>query len=50
MLSKFSSSMAAINHFKQLPVGTIETILPKFYKENGEWVGLLPGEDGYDER
>ena len=50
MLSKFSSSMAAINHFKELPVGTIETILPKFYKENGEWVGLLPGEDGYDER
>ena len=50
MLSKFSSSMAAINHFKELPVGTIETILPKFYKENGQWVGLLPGEDGYDER
>jgi hypothetical protein len=23
--------------------------LPKFFKENGTWVGLLPGDEGYDD-
>ena len=25
------------------------SILPKFFKENGTWVGLLPGDEGYDD-
>ncbi|MEK9649721.1 MAG: NUDIX hydrolase [Gammaproteobacteria bacterium] len=49
VLSSFSSSLEVINHFNQLPIGVVETILPKFYKENGQWHGLLPGDYGYDE-
>ena len=25
------------------------SILPKFFKENGSWVGLLPGDEGYND-
>lgn len=50
VLNSFSSSEDAMAHFQNLPAGSIQTILPKFYKENNKWVGLLPGDEGYDER
>ena len=28
----------------------IPAILPKFFKENGEWRGLLPGDEGYEDQ
>ena len=27
----------------------IPPILPKFFKENGNWVRLLPGDEGYED-
>ncbi|RZO16279.1 MAG: NUDIX hydrolase, partial [SAR86 cluster bacterium] len=45
----FNTSEELLNHQKQLTNEDIPPILPKFFKKNGNWVGLLPGDDGYDE-
>ena len=36
-------------HQKKLTNDDIPAILPKFFQENGNWVGLLPGDEGYDD-
>ena len=47
-LAEFSSSSEAFDHFEGLGENAIPPILPKFIKRDGEWVGFLPGEKGYD--
>ena len=47
-LAEFSTSTEAFNHFKGLGNNAIPPILPKFIKREGEWVGFLPGEEGYE--
>jgi len=47
-LAEFSTSTEAFNHFKVLGNNAIPPILPKFIKREGEWVGFLPGEEGYE--
>ena len=45
----FSSAKDMLNHQKKLNNDDIPPILPKFFKENGNWVGLLPGDEGYED-
>ena len=47
-LAEFSTSTEAFNHFKGLGNNAIPPILPKFIKREGELVGFLPGEEGYE--
>ena len=47
-LAEFSSSEEAFNYFQGLGDNAIPPILPKFIKRDGEWIGFLPGEEGYD--
>ena len=45
----FSSAKDMLNYQKKLNNDDIPPILPKFFKENGNWVGLLPGDEGYED-
>ena len=47
-LAEFSSAFEAFNYFECLGNNAIESILPKFVKQDGKWVGFLPGEEGYE--
>ena len=47
-LAEFSSSSEAFDHFEGLGENAIPPILPKFIKRDGEWIGFLPGEKGYE--
>ena len=47
-LAEFSSAFEAFNYFESLGYNAIESILPKFVKQDGKWVGFLPGEQGYE--
>jgi 8-oxo-dGTP pyrophosphatase MutT (NUDIX family) len=47
-LAEFSSSEEAFNYFQGLGDNAIPPILPKFIKKDGEWIGFLPGEEGYN--
>ena len=47
-LAEFSSSEEAFNYFQGLGDNAIPPILPKFIKKDGEWIGFLPGEEGYE--
>ena len=47
-LDEFSSAFEAFNYFEGLGNNAIESILPKFVKQDGKWVGFLPGEEGYE--
>ena len=47
-LAEFSSSTEAFNYFKDLGNNAIPAILPKFIKRDGQWIGFLPGEEGYE--
>ena len=48
-LAQFSSSKDAFDYFDSLKDEEIPPILPKFIKKDGEWIGFLPGDEGYDE-
>ena len=47
-LAEFSSAFEAFNYFEGLGNNAIKSILPKFVKQDGKWVGFLPGEEGYE--
>ena len=47
-LAEFSSAFEAFNYFESLVNNANESILPKFVKQDGKWVGFLPGEEGYE--
>ena len=47
-LAEFSSAFEAFSYFEGLGNNAIESILPKFVKQDGKWVGFLPGEKGYE--
>ena len=47
-LAEFSSAFEAFSYFEGLDNNAIESILPKFVKQDGKWVGFLPGEEGYE--
>ena len=47
-LAEFSSAFEAFSYFECLGNNAIESILPKFVKQDGKWVGFLPGEEGYE--
>ena len=47
-LAEFSSAFEAFNYFEGLGNNAIESILPKFVKQDGKWIGCLPGEKGYE--
>jgi len=48
-LAEFSSSKDAFDHFDLLKNKEIPSILPKFIKKDGEWIGFLPGDEGYED-
>ena len=48
-LSQFSSSKDAFDYFDSLKDKEIPPILPKFIKKDGNWIGFLPGDEGYDD-
>ncbi len=48
-LAEFSTSDEAFNHYESLGNNAIQPILPKFIKQDGKWIGFLPGEKGYDD-
>ena len=48
-LSQFSSSKDAFDYFDSLKDEEIPPILPKFIKKDGNWIGFLPGDEGYDD-
>ena len=48
-LTQFSSSMDAFDYFDSLKDEEIPPILPKFIKKDGNWIGFLPGDEGYDD-
>jgi 8-oxo-dGTP pyrophosphatase MutT (NUDIX family) len=45
----FNSVEELINVKKNIEPTDRPSILPKFFKKNGNWVGLLPGDDGYEQ-
>ena len=47
--SEFTVAKDMLDSQKRLTNSDIPPILPKFFKENGNWVGLLPGDDGYED-
>ena len=47
-LAEFSSAFEAFYFFEGLGNNAIEPILPKFVKQDGKWIGFLPGEKGYE--
>ena len=47
--SEFTVAKDMLDSQKKLKNKDIPPILPKFFKENGNWVGLLPGDDGYED-
>ena len=47
---EFFNAKDMLEHQIKLKKEDIPPILPKFFKENGNWIGLLPGDEGYDDR
>ena len=47
-LAEFSSAFEAFNYFEGLGNNAIEPIRPKFVKQDGKWIGFLPGDKGYE--
>ena len=48
-LAQFSSSKDAFDYFDSLKDEAIPPILPKFIKKDGDWIGFLPGDEGYED-
>ena len=48
-LAQFSSSKDAFDYFDSLKNEEIPPILPKFIKKDGDWIGFLPGDEGYED-
>ena len=46
---QFTSGSDLLENQRGLSNEDIPAILPKFFKEDGEWRGLLPGDEGYEE-
>jgi len=47
--AEFEAARDILENQKKLTNKDIPPILPKFFKENGNWVGLLPGDEGYED-
>ena len=45
---EFDSGQKLLEHQSKLTNDDIPSILPKFFKNDGKWVGLLPGDEDYD--
>lgn len=45
---EFDSGQKLLEHQSRLTNDDIPSILPKFFKNEGKWVGLLPGDEDYD--
>ena len=45
----FRTIQDLLDHQQKLTNKDIPPILPKFFKKDGNWVGLLPGDAGYDD-
>ena len=45
---EFDSGQKLLEHQSKLTNDDIPSILPKFFKNKGKWVGLLPGDEDYD--
>ena len=45
---EFDSGQKLLEHQSKLMNDDIPSILPKFFKNEGKWVGLLPGDEDYD--
>ena len=45
---EFDSGQKLLEHQSKLTNDDIPAILPKFFKNEGKWVGLLPGDEDYD--
>ena len=45
---EFDSGQKLLEHQSKLTNDEIPSILPKFFKNEGKWVGLLPGDEDYD--
>ena len=45
---EFDSGQKLLEHQSKLTNDDIPSILPKFFKNEGKWVGLLPGDEDYD--
>ena len=45
----FSSAIEMLENQKKLTKNDIKPILPKFYKQNGTWNVLYPGDKGYED-
>ena len=49
LCSNFTSAREMLENQKNLTKNDIKPILPKFYKENGTWNVLYPGDEGYED-
>jgi len=45
---EFNSGQKLLEYQSKLTNDDIPSILPKFFKNEGKWVGLLPGDEDYD--
>ena len=48
-ISSYKNTQEIISAKKAIKAKDIQAIEPKFFKENGQWKGLLPGEYGYED-
>ena len=49
LCSNFTSASEMLENQKNLTKNDIKPILPKFYKKNGTWNVLYPGDEGYED-
>ena len=47
-ISSYKNTQEMISAKNEIKAEDIPAIEPKFFKENGQWKGLLPGEYGYE--
>ena len=49
LCENFDDSTQMLDTYKKFTNKDIPPILPKFFKKNGNWVGLLPDDEGYED-